>query len=88
MSRLALIATFGVALGQRDQLIKSLIAHKSSLSQRGAWKPAVRDLALHDDDTKVLRYEVYRADARHSTCIAADHRSPGFVKRLPGSHRS
>ena len=60
MPKLALIAAIEAAPGQREQLLSSLLAHRtrSLRDEPGALQLEV--LAPLDDVTRVLTYEVYR----------------------------
>ena len=59
MSKFANVVTIEVAPGRRDQVVASLLAHKSRLKDDpGTLQFEV--LLPKDDDTKVLSYEMYR----------------------------
>jgi len=61
MPKLAIIATIEVAPGRWDQLLSLLMAHRSRcLKDEPGITPQFDVLLPHDDDTKVLSYEVYR----------------------------
>jgi quinol monooxygenase YgiN len=59
MSKFANVVTIEVALGRRDQVVTSLLAHKARLTDEpGSLQFEV--LLPKDDDTKVRVYEMYR----------------------------
>ena len=59
MSKFANVVTIEVAPGRRDEVVASLLAHKSRLKDEpGTLQFEV--LLPKDDDTKVRVYEVYR----------------------------
>ena len=61
MPKLAIIATIEVAPGRWDQLLSLLMAHRSRCLKDEPGITLQFDVLLpHDDDTKVLSYEVYR----------------------------
>ena len=61
MPKLAIIATIEVAPGRRDQLLPLLMAHRSRCLKDEPGIILQFDVLLpHDNDTKVLSYEVYR----------------------------
>ena len=63
MPKLAIIGTIEFAPGRRDQLLPLLMAHRvrSLKDEPGTLQFDI--LAPHEDDTKVLTYEIYRDDA-------------------------
>ena len=59
MSNFASVVTIEIALGRRDQVVRSLLAHKARLREEpGTLQFEV--LLPKDDDTKILTYELYR----------------------------
>lgn len=61
MPKLAILGSIGVAPGRWDQLLPLLMAHKMrSLRESGTLHFEV--LAPHDEDSRVLLYEVYREE--------------------------
>jgi quinol monooxygenase YgiN len=64
MSRLAIIGTIEIAPDRTDQLLPLLIAHRDRcLKDEPGITLQFEILLPHDDDKKVLLYEVYRDDA-------------------------
>ncbi len=63
MAKLAIIATIEVAPGRRDQVLRALMAHRARCLKDEPGTLQFEVLAPHDDDTKLLLYEVYRDDA-------------------------
>ena len=63
MPRLAIVVTIEVALGRRDQVLSSLVAHKARCLKDEPGTLQFEVLVPKDDDTKALSYEVYRDDA-------------------------
>ena len=64
MPKVAIVVTIEVAPGRRDQLLRLLMAHRARCLQD---EPGItmqfEVLVPHEDDTRVLSYEVYRDDA-------------------------
>jgi len=59
MSNFASVVTIEIAPGRRDQVVRSLLAHKARLREEpGTLQFEV--LLPKDDDTKILTYELYR----------------------------
>jgi quinol monooxygenase YgiN len=63
MPKFAIIATIEVAPGRRDQLLPLLMAHRARCLKDEPGTLQFEVLVPHEDDTKVLLYEVYRDDA-------------------------
>jgi quinol monooxygenase YgiN len=63
MSSLALIATFEIAPGQRDELLPVLMAHRARCLKEEPGILQFEVLAPEGNDKKVLTYEVYRVAA-------------------------
>ena len=63
MSELALIATFDVTPGRKDQLLPLLMAHRARSLRDEPGTVQFEVLAPLGDDAKVLTYEVYRDEA-------------------------
>jgi (4S)-4-hydroxy-5-phosphonooxypentane-2,3-dione isomerase len=63
MSKLALIATFEVAEGRRDELASALKAHGARCLNSEPGTLHFEVLVPRDDEAKLLVYEVYRDDA-------------------------
>ncbi len=63
MPKLAIIGSFEVAPGRRDQLLPLLMAHRARCLKDEPGTVQFEVLAPHEDDAKVLAYEVYRDDA-------------------------
>ena len=63
MPKLATVGTIEVAPGRRDQLLPLLMAHKARCLKEELGTLQFEILLPHDDDTKVLSYEVYQDDA-------------------------
>ena len=77
MAKLAIMGTIEVAPGRRDQLLPLLMAHKARcLKDEPGITLQFEILLPHDDDTKVLLYEVYRDDA----AFDAHRNGPSIVR--------
>jgi quinol monooxygenase YgiN len=63
MPKLAIVGTIEVAPGRRDQLLPLLMAHRARCLKDEPGTLQLEVLAPHEDDVKVLIYEVYRDDA-------------------------
>jgi quinol monooxygenase YgiN len=63
MPKLAIIATIEVVPGRRDQLLPLLMAHRARCLKDEPGTLQFDVLAPHEDDTKVLLYELYRDGA-------------------------
>ena len=63
VSKLAIIATIEIPFGRRDEFLTSLMAHKARCLKDEAGTLEFEVLAPHQDDTKVLSYELYQSDA-------------------------
>ena len=62
MPKFAIIGTFDVAPGRRDQLVPLLMAHRARCLKDEPGPLQFEVLTPHDDDAQVLTYEVYRDD--------------------------
>jgi len=88
MSKLAIIGTIDVAPGRRDRLLSLLMAHRGRCLKDEPGTLQFEVLVPHDDDTKLLLYEVYRDDAafdvhRNGPSIAQwREESAGMVEKL------
>lgn len=60
MAKFANVVTVEVSRGRRDQLLPLLMAHKTRCLEDEPGTLQFEILLPHDDDTKVLTYEVYR----------------------------
>jgi len=60
MSKFVNVVTIDVALGQRDQVVALLVAHKARCLKDEPGTQQFEVLLAKDDDTKVLSYEMYR----------------------------
>ena len=61
MPKVAIIVTIEVTTGRRDQVLAFLMAHRARcLKDEPGITLQFEVLLPHDDDTKVLSYEVYR----------------------------
>jgi len=60
MSKFATVGTIEVAAGRRDELLPLLAAHKARCLKDEPGTVQFEILLPHDDDAKVLLYEVYR----------------------------
>ena len=67
MPKLAIIATIEVTSERRGQLLASLIAHKARCLKDEPGTVQFEVLAPHEDDTKLISYEVYQDDAAFDT---------------------
>jgi len=63
MPKFATVGTIEVAPGRRDQLLPLLVTHKARCLKDEPGTLQFEILLPHDDDTKILLYEVYRDDA-------------------------
>jgi len=63
MPRLAIIGNLEIAPGCRDRVLPLLMAHRSRCLADEPGTLAFEVLLPHDDQTKVLIYEVYADDA-------------------------
>jgi quinol monooxygenase YgiN len=59
MARFANIVTVEVAQGRKEQLLPSLMAHRARCLKDEPGTLQFEILLPHDDDTKVLTYEIY-----------------------------
>ncbi|MGZ8368570.1 MAG: putative quinol monooxygenase [Rhodoplanes sp.] len=62
-SKLAIIGTIEVTPGRSDQLLPLLLAHRARCLKDEPGTLQLEVLTPHEDDIKVLLYEVYRDDA-------------------------
>jgi quinol monooxygenase YgiN len=91
MPRLAIVVTIEVALGRRDQVLSSLVAHKARCLRDEPGTLQFEVLVPNDDDTKALSYEVYRDDAafevhRNGASLARWRKeTAGMVVKLHGT---
>jgi (4S)-4-hydroxy-5-phosphonooxypentane-2,3-dione isomerase len=91
MPKLALIGTIEVAPGRRDQLLPLLMAHRARCLKDEPGTLQFEVLAPHEDDTRVLLYEVYRDDAafdvhRNAPSIAQwQEETAGMVVKIYGT---
>jgi (4S)-4-hydroxy-5-phosphonooxypentane-2,3-dione isomerase len=60
MSKFATVGTIEVAPGRRDELLPLLAAHKARCLKDEPGTVQFEILLPHDEDAKVLLYEVYR----------------------------
>jgi quinol monooxygenase YgiN len=60
MPKFANVVTVEVAKGRKDQLLASLTAHRARCLKDEPGTVQFEILLPHDDDTKVLTYEIYR----------------------------
>ena len=63
MPRFAIIATIEVAPGRMDEFLPLLMAHRARCLKDEAGTQHFEVLLPHDDNTKVMLYEVYRDEA-------------------------
>lgn len=63
MPKLAIIGTIEVTPGRSDQLLPLLLAHRARCLKDEPGTLQLEVLTPHEDDIKVLLYEVYRDDA-------------------------
>jgi (4S)-4-hydroxy-5-phosphonooxypentane-2,3-dione isomerase len=77
MAKFALVAAFEITADQREQLIKSLLAHKSRCLKDEPGTLQFELLTPQDTGTKVLTYEVYRDVEAFET-----HRSGASITRF------
>ena len=63
MAKLVIIGTIEVVPGKRDQVLVALAAHKARCLEEEPGSLAFEIMIPHDDETRVLLYEVYRDDA-------------------------
>jgi (4S)-4-hydroxy-5-phosphonooxypentane-2,3-dione isomerase len=63
MPKFATVGTIEVAPGRRDQLLPLLMAHKARCLKDEPGTLQFEILLPHDDDAKILLYEVYQDDA-------------------------
>jgi quinol monooxygenase YgiN len=90
MPKFANVVTIEVALGQRDQILPLLVAHKTRCLKDEPGTLQFEILLPKDDDTKVLSYEVYRNDAafevhRNGPSLAQWRKeTAGMVMKLHG----
>jgi quinol monooxygenase YgiN len=60
MAKLAIVGTIEVAPGQLDQLLPLLMAHRARCLKDEPGTLQFEVLAPHEDNTKVLLYDVYK----------------------------
>ena len=65
----ATVGTIEIAPGRRDQLLPLLMAHKARCLKDEPGTLQFEILLPHDDNTKVLLYEVYRDDAAFDSIV-------------------
>jgi len=89
MSKFANVVTIETAPGRRDQVVTSLLAHKTRVkAESGTLQFEV--LLPKDDDTKVLSYEMYRdaaafeAHLKGSSLAQLKEEIAGIVVKLHG----
>jgi (4S)-4-hydroxy-5-phosphonooxypentane-2,3-dione isomerase len=63
MSKLAIVASIEVPPGRTDQLLPLLMAHRARCLKDEPGTLQFEVLAPHEEDAKLLSYEVYRDDA-------------------------
>ena len=91
MPKFAIVGTIEVAAGRRDQLLPLLMAHKARCLKDEPGTLQFEILLPHDDDTKVLLYEVYRDDAafevhRNGSSVARwREETAGMVAKIYGT---
>jgi quinol monooxygenase YgiN len=66
-AKFALVATFDITPGHRDQLIGSLLAHKTRSLRDEPGTLQFEVLLPSEDESKVLTYEAYRDDVAFET---------------------
>jgi (4S)-4-hydroxy-5-phosphonooxypentane-2,3-dione isomerase len=76
MSKFATVGTIEFAVGRRDQLLRSLVAHKARCLKDEPGLLQFEILLPKDDGSKVLLYEVYRDDA----AFEAHQKGPSFIQ--------
>src|SRR5215469_11811627 len=73
--RLALVATIDIKAGEKDRVLRALLAHRDRCLRDEPGTVHFDVLMPRDDDSKLLSYEVYENDAAfdthlHSSSIA------------------
>jgi len=63
MSKLAIIGTIDVVPGKRGEILTALAAHKARCLRDESGSLEFEIMTPHEDETRVLLYEVYRDDA-------------------------
>lgn len=88
VANLAIIATIEIVPGRKEQLLPLLLAHKDRCLADEPGTLQFEVLAPHDDDSKLLVYEVYQDapafDAHRNGASIAQFRkeSAGMVEKL------
>jgi quinol monooxygenase YgiN len=77
MAKLAIIATIEVAPGRRADVMPPLMAHRQRSLKDESGTLQFEVLLPHDDETKVLLYELYRDAAAFE-----DHRNGASIARF------
>jgi quinol monooxygenase YgiN len=77
MAKLAIIATIEVAPGRRAEFVPVLMAHKQRSLKEEPGTLQFEVLLPHDDETKVLLYELYRDAAAFE-----EHRNAASIARF------
>jgi quinol monooxygenase YgiN len=75
--KLAIIGNIEVAPGQRRDLLTSLLAHKARCLKDEPGTLDFEVLAPHEDETKVLVYELYQSEAAFAV-----HRNGASIAQL------
>jgi quinol monooxygenase YgiN len=76
ISKLVIIGTIDVVRGKRRQVLAALAAHKARCLQDEPGSLEFEIMTPHDDETRVLVYEVYRDNAAfevHRTNPSIEH---------------
>ena len=90
MSAFAIIATFEVVPGRRDELLPLLLAHRDRCLRDEPGTLRFDVLQPRQEDNKVLAYEVYRDEAAFQTHWNGPHvarirqEMAGLVEKLSG----
>jgi (4S)-4-hydroxy-5-phosphonooxypentane-2,3-dione isomerase len=91
MSKFSTVSTIEAAVGQRDQIIPFLAAHKARVLKTEPDTLQFEILIPNNDDTKILLYEVYRDAAafdvhRNGPSFARwKKETAGMVEKLYGT---
>jgi (4S)-4-hydroxy-5-phosphonooxypentane-2,3-dione isomerase len=77
MAKLVIVATIEVVPGRRDDFLPLLMAHRARCLKDEPGTLAFEVLVPHDDQTKVLLYEVYQNEAAFDV-----HFNGSSIKRI------
>ena len=73
MPKLAMVATIEVTPGRREEFLRLLMAHKARCLKDEPGTLQFEVLVPHDENSKLLLYQVYQDDAAFETHLTIYH---------------